>query len=67
MKRFKAEYKPKESAPDKPILVGRDQSQARISINEAMHLIDELMTAVRIAKLTELPQGLNNEKISSDI
>jgi|LWDU01.1.fsa_nt_gi hypothetical protein len=47
--RFKAEFKHKEKQPDKPILVGRDLSQARISIDDAKLLIVELQDAVTAA------------------
>lgn len=46
MASFKAEYKPKATKPDKPILVGRNQSQARISVREAKVLIGELTLAI---------------------
>jgi len=48
--RFRAEYKPKDTRPDEPILIGRDQSQARVTIPEALTLVREIIKAVLQAK-----------------
>ncbi len=48
--RFRAEYKPKDTRPDEPILIGRDQSQARVTIPEALTLTREIIRAVLQAK-----------------
>ena len=44
--RFRAEYKPKDSRPDEPILIGRAQSQARVTIAEACKLEREISEAI---------------------
>ena len=61
---FIAEYKAKENRPNEPILVGRDQSQARISVDEAKQLINQLKRAVSIAEMTTNVEcgRLKNEK-----
>lgn len=51
MNKFIAEYKPKETRPDEPILVGRAFSQARITVSEAKELVDQLESAITLAKL----------------
>jgi len=51
--KFEAHYKPKETRPDKPILIGRAQSQARVSIIEAQNLATQLNIAIRLALQAE--------------
>jgi hypothetical protein len=49
--KFTAQFKPKETRPDEPILIGREFSQARVSINEAEQLVIELRQAITMARL----------------
>jgi len=51
MDKFTAEYKPKDNRPDEPILIGRKYSQARVSIEDAKELIEQLEQAVSVAFL----------------
>ena len=67
---FTAEFKPNDRRPDEPILVGRGQSQARISINEALKLIHQLQQSVAAAQLENyegqhkaLTQLINRSKL----
>jgi len=64
LSKFTALYLPKATAPDKPIRVGRDNSQARISINEAKKLRAQLTVAIRHAEknLIVTRQGHTLEK-----
>lgn len=48
--KFTAQYLPKANAPTKPIRVGRNQSQARISIAEAKELQQQLSVSIRQAE-----------------
>ncbi len=47
--RFMAEYRPKGSRPNEPILIGRDQSQARVTVEDAIQLSQELERAINYA------------------
>jgi len=60
LKPFTALYLPKAIAPSKPIRVGRDKSQARISIAEAKELQIQLAGAIRAAESNAhvTPKGL---------
>jgi len=50
---FTAKHKPRESRPDKPILLSRGNSQTRVSIKEAKKLRWALNYAIEIAELAE--------------
>lgn len=50
MNKFEAHYKPKATRPDKPILIGRAQSQARVSLSEAQDLVTQLNIAIVLTK-----------------
>lgn len=62
---FKAEYKPKEDTPGRPILLGRTHFRARLSVGDANRLIRQLQQAVNLAGehepsvLNELTSGCN--------
>lgn len=57
--KFIAEYKPRETRPNEPILIGRNYSQTRVTIKDAKDLIDELRRAVFIAELEVTKTGVN--------
>lgn len=44
--KFRAYYKPKDTRPHEPILIGRAQSQARVTLQEARELLIELESAI---------------------
>lgn len=48
--RFEIVYKPKETRPHEPILIGRQLSQARVTLTEARRLLLELQTAIKLAE-----------------
>ena len=64
LSKFTALYLPKAIAPSKPIRVGRDKSQARISVTEAKELRDQLDAAINAAvhHANVTPRGLVIEK-----
>lgn len=64
---FEADYKPMESRPDEPIKVGRESSQARISVLEAKELVDQLLKAIKLADLDAYRKAMTPEINPEDI
>lgn len=59
---FTAEFKPKDSRPDEPILIGRAQSQARVTIDEAMALRWQLKKAIKAANIALYEERASSKK-----